>query len=156
MKFYDRYASICEEQGIEPCSQKAAEMFNVTRSTISQWNSRDKAPKGETVRLIADELGISADYLLGRTDDPTDYSNPDLLAELAGPILDEFNGDVQKALQFQAAVAADVRRESAQKPRILDLYERLDDSDRIRVEGFIEGLLTNDKYKAKEKRTAVS
>lgn len=148
MRFYDQYARICDERGIEPCSQKAADMFNVTRATISQWNSRDKAPKGETVKVIADVLGVSSDYLLGRTDDPTDYTNPDLIAEVAGPVLDEFNGDVEKAVKFQAAVAADVKVERAKRPYILTLYEKLDSNDRMRVEAYIEGMLTADKYKS--------
>lgn len=81
MRFYDQYERICNKKGIEPCSQSAAEMFNVTRATISQWNSRNKAPKGETVRIIADALEVSADYLLGRTNDPTDYTNKHFMTE---------------------------------------------------------------------------
>lgn len=157
MRFYDQYAKICEKQGIEPCSQRAAEMFGVTRATISTWNSRDKAPMGETVKIIADSLGVSTDYLLCRTDDPTDYSNPDLIAEVAGPVLDEFNGDVEKAVVFQKAVAADVKAERSKRPHILDLYDRLDRTDRIRVEAYIEGMLTGDKYKTTDgKRAAVN
>ena len=71
MNFYDRYTAICTEKGIEPCSQKAAEAFGVTRATISVWNKKNTAPKGETVKVIADALGVSCDYLLGRTEDPT-------------------------------------------------------------------------------------
>lgn len=146
MRFYDQYAQICCKQGIEPCSQKAADMFGVTRATISQWNNRNKAPMGETVRLIADALGVSTDYLLCRTNDPTDYSNPDLIAEVSGPVLDEFDGDVEKAVAFQKAVSADAKAEREKRPHILDLYERLDATDRIRVEAYMEGMLTGDKY----------
>lgn len=81
MRFYDQYERICNKKGIEPCSQSAAEMFNVTRATISQWNSRNRAPKGETVRIIADALEVSADYLLSRTNDPTDYTNKHFMTE---------------------------------------------------------------------------
>lgn len=156
MRFYDQYALICNKQGIEPCSQRAAEMFGVTRATISQWNSRDKAPMGETVRIIADALGVSTDYLLCRTNDPTDYSNPDLIAEIAGPVLDEFNGDVEKAVAFQKAVTADAKAERIKAPRILDLYERLDATDRVRVEAYIEGMLTGEKYAASEGEKAIA
>lgn len=157
MRFYDQYTRICTERGIEPCSQRAAEMFGVTRATISQWNSRNKAPMGETVRIIADALGVSADYLLCRTDDPTDYSNPDLIAEVAGPVLDELNGDVEKAVAFQKAVAEDAKKEREQQPRIVSLYNKLDTADRIRVEAYIEGMLTGDKYSSENggKKAAV-
>lgn len=154
MRFYDQYARICDMRGIVPCSQKAADMFGVTRATISQWNSRDKAPMGETVRIIADALGVSTDYLLGRTEDPTDYSNPDLIAEVAGPVLEEFEGDVEKAVAFQRAVAADAKAERTKRPRVLDLFERLDTTDRVRVEAYIEGMLTGDKYSSEAVKKA--
>lgn len=141
MNFYDRYTAICTEKGIEPCSQKAAEAFGVTRATISVWNKKNTAPKGETVKVIADALGVSCDYLLGRTEDPTDYSNPELAAEMSGPVLDYFDGDVKK----------DVQKEKSQIPEILKMYNQLDSSDRIKVEGIIQGLLLQDKYQTKQK-----
>lgn len=151
MTFYDRYVSVCTDRGLEPCSQKAADAFGVTRATISIWNKRNTAPKGETVKAIADTLGVSCDYLLGRTDDPTDYCNPDLIAEISGPVLDHFDGDVKKAVEFQAAVDMDVKKEKDQIPEILRLYNRLDSSDKLKVEGFLQGLLMQDKYATKEK-----
>ena len=148
MTFFERYSELCQQQGIEPCSQKAAEMFNTTRATISTWGKNNSTPRGETVAVIADGLGVSTDYLLGRTEDPTDYTRPELIAELAGPVLDEFNGDVKKAAAFQQAVADDVKREREQEHnRIMMLYNRLDEIDRVRVESYIEGILTGDKYK---------
>ena len=140
MNFYDRYTAICTEKCIEPCSQKAAEAFGVTRATISVWNKKNTAPKGETVKVIADVLGVSCDYLLGRTEDPTDYSNPELTAEMSGPVLDYFDGDVKK----------DVQKEKSQIPDILKMYKQLDSSDRIKVEGIIQGLLLQDKYQTKQ------
>ena len=45
-------------------------------------------PKGETVAIMADALHVSADYLLCRTNDPTDYcrQNPtsDFSNEMSG------------------------------------------------------------------------
>lgn len=155
MRFFDQYTRICNERGIEPCSQRAASMFGVTRSTISQWNSKNKVPMGETVRAIADALGVSADYLLCRTDDPTDHSNPDLLSDVASPILDEFHGDVEKAVAFQNAVAEDAKKEHTH-PRILDLYNKLDATDRIRVEAYMEGILTGNKYASENKAKKVA
>ena len=151
MTFYERYVAICTDRGLEPCSQKAADAFGVTRATISVWNKKDTAPKGETVKVIADALGVSCDYLLGRTDDPTDYSNPDLIAEVSGPVLDHFDGDVKKAVDFHAAVDADVKKEKEQIPEIIKMFNQLDSSDKLKVEGIIQGLLLQDKYQAKQK-----
>ncbi len=143
MRFYDQYTHICNERGIEPCSQRAASMFGVTRSTISQWNSKNKIPMGETVRTIANALGVSADYLLCRTNDPTDYSRPDLISETTDPVSDEFSRNAEKAAAYHNAVAEDVKKTN---PKILDLYSRLDATDKIRVEAYMEGMLTGNKY----------
>ena len=69
MGFYERYEKICVLRGLQPCSRRAAELFNVTRATISAWKRNANAPKGETVALIAEKLGVSCDYLLGRSPD---------------------------------------------------------------------------------------
>ena len=153
MNFFDRYSQVCKEQNIDPCSQAAADMFGISRSTISSWNTKNTFPKGETVAAIADALGVSADYLLCRTDDPTDYANGDLIASVAGPVLDEFDGDVEKAVNFHRAVAEDAAREYAANrgrttPAIIRLYEQLDEIDRGKAEAFIQGLLAADKYTA--------
>lgn len=120
MNFYEQYTTVCSQNGLEPCSQKAAELFGVTRATISSWKTKNTMPKGETVAIMANALHVSADYLLCRTSDPTDYSS-------------------QKQEAHTDAVQDDI-------PRILDLYSQLDTSDRIRVEAYMEGMLTNKKY----------
>ncbi len=120
MTFYERYAAIAEQQGLDPCSQKAADTFGLTRATISSWNTKKSTPKGETVARIADKFGVSADYLLGRTDDPTDF------AKGKGPA---------KTVAFRRP--DDV---------VQSLYARLDETDRLKVQGILQGLLMADKY----------
>lgn len=120
MNFYEQYTAVCSQKGLDPCSQKAAELFGVTRATISSWKSKNTMPKGETVAIMANALHVSADYLLCRTKDPTDYSS-----------------------QKQEA-HTNVNQEEI--PRILNLYNQLDPIDRIRVEAYMEGILTKDKY----------
>lgn len=146
MTFFDRYEKLCLAHGYKPGSEQAAQALGTNRGTISSWKANDRAPKGEYLVVIADVYGVSTDYLLGRTDDPTDYTNPDLLAELAGPQLDAFDGDVKKAVAFQRAVENDVRRERNTTPLILSLYDRLDDTDKGKLEGFAQGLLSQEKY----------
>lgn len=149
MSFYERYAKVCTEQGIDPCSQKMADLIGTTRSTISVWNIKGTTPKGEFVAAIADVLGVSTDYLLGRTDDPVDYSNPELIADMAGPVLDEFDGDVKKAVAFHKAVDDDAMNE--RRPFILIQYEKLDEIDKVKASAYIEGLLAADKYEEKRR-----
>lgn len=157
MSFYEQYARICDKQGLAPISQKAADMIGVKKATISIWKSKGKAPSGDTVRVIADVLGVSADYLLERTDDPTNYTDPDLLAELNDSVLEVFGGDAPKALAFRNAVVTDAKKAKPKPPRVLDLFNQLDDTDRVRVEAYIEGMLAGDKYaKKKKQRRAIA
>ncbi|MDD3337840.1 MAG: helix-turn-helix domain-containing protein [Lachnospiraceae bacterium] len=117
MNFYERYANICTTKEMDPCGQKTADMFGVTKATISTWNKRNTSPKGETVAIMADALEVSADYLLGRTDDSTDYTKI-------------------KGKNFTPV-----------KPRAIQLYEQLDVADQARVEAYMDGILAGDKYK---------
>lgn len=118
MSFYEQYIAVCSEKGLEPCSQRAADLFGVTRATISSWKLKNTMPKGETVAIMADALHVSADYLLCRTNDPTDYSNKKFSTDAAQNEIEE----------------------------IINLYTKLDTLDRTRVNAYIEGILTKDKY----------
>ena len=119
--FFDRYSLQASKTGLDPCSQKAADMFDVTRATISTWNIKGTTPKGDTVARIADGLGVSADYLLGRTEDPRDYAKTD----------DPGSGE-GKVVPLE--------------PGIMRLYRKLDAKDKLKAEGVIQGMLMQDKY----------
>lgn len=188
MNFFDRYLQLCEANNLLPRSEKAAKMFGVTRATITSWDKNQSIPKGDTLVRIADAFGVSVDYLLGRTDDPVDYSNPDLQAELAGaavvaqgdapPKLPAFQfTEDQKAAVVQAltsvsptirpagaiapgfniatSIAAGAAAGAAAISRILKLCKRLDPMDQVRVEAYVEGMLTSDKYRAPQNEGAV-
>lgn len=139
MTFYERYTELCVKHKIEPCSQKAADMFHTTRATISTWGKTKAIPRGETVKLIADALDVSTDYLLGRTNDPTDYTRTSSML----PAADQ--SDIAQK------IAADDKKKDIDDAysTIVDLYSQLDDIDRVRAESYIEGILTGDKYKKK-------
>lgn len=121
MTFFDRYAGIMEEKGLDPGSQTAADMMGVTRSAISSWKRKHSTPKGDTVAKMADVLGVSSDYLLGRTEDRTDYA------------------------KRGSDTVIPVRKG---KSKIVRLYTLLDASDRMKAEGVIQGMLMQDKYTA--------
>ena len=153
MTFYERYAKLCESRGLKPMSEQAANLIEVTRATISVWKKNGLAPKPETVVSIADAFGVSTDYLLGRTEDETDYSNPDLLAEISKPVLEQLDGDTRKAIAFQKTIAEDVKRERATQ-RGIEMFERLDASDKEKTEIFMQALLTHEKYSEDRKKRA--
>lgn len=123
MSFFERYAATCTEHGIEPCSQRAADLFGISRSTISSWNTKNTFPKGETVAAIADALGVSADYLLGRTDNPNDYAN-------SAPVVEDVSRDYMGAI-----------------PDFVSKFRMLDDVDKAKAEAYLDGLLSADKYR---------
>lgn len=102
--------------------------MGVTKSTISSWDRKNVAPKGETVAKMADMLDVSTDYLLGRTEDPTDHTKEETQA-----------AEDRRALMAATGSAA----------YLLDLFDRLDALDRIRVQAYVEGILTNDAKYAK-------
>ena len=123
MSFFERYAATCTEHGIEPCSQRAADLFGISRSTISSWNTKNTCPKGETVAAIADALGVSADYLLGRTDNPIDSAN-------SAPVVEDVSRDYMGAI-----------------PDFVSKFRMLDDVDKAKAEAYLDGLLSADKYR---------
>ena len=89
-------------------SQDICTRLGVARSTVSLWNQNNLTPKSEQLVKMADLFEVSIDYLLMRTDDPTDYTK-----HRAGPAG----------------------------------FDKLDNMDRVRVEAYISGLLTSEKYK---------
>ena len=129
MTFFERYAAVAEQYNIPPAGQKAAELFNVTKAAISSWNSKGTTPKGDTVAVIADRLNVSTDYLLGRTEDPTDYT--------------KHSGSSTMPIAFPG-----------EKPdkgeNILRLFEKLDGEDQIKAEGVLMGMLMANKYQMTE------
>lgn len=70
MTFYERYALCCQNKGIAPVSQIAADAMGCTKATISAFAKNGTTPKGDTVARAARMLDVSADYLLGLVDDP--------------------------------------------------------------------------------------
>ena len=125
MTFYERYAEIAKKHGINPCSQKAEELLGINKATISKWKKNNITPKGESVAVIADTFGISTDYLLGRTDDPTDFTKKKKLTKKAIPLRRSRNNESES---------------------IFILYNKLDRTDKLRIEGVVRGMLMQDKY----------
>ena len=135
MTFYERYEKICIEKEIEPCAQRTAELFGVTRSNISAWKRNSSTPSGNTVAAIANTLHVSTDYLLGRTEDSTDYTiTPRKPLIVSRTNTASFGSSIPKS------------DTSPQTQKLIADIKKLDDADTAKVIGFISGLLANDKY----------
>ena len=70
MSFYERYAQLCQQKGIAPVSQYAADAIGCTKATISAFAKNETTPRGEIVANAARMLDVSADFLLGLIDEP--------------------------------------------------------------------------------------
>ena len=150
MSFFERFADLCAERGLDPCSATVEAMIGIKKTTISSWKTRNTYPKGENVAAIADAFHVSADYLLERTDDPPDYTDGDFLASLDAEILAHAGGDPRRALAMQKARDEDGLRENAKRLKaeqdLLRKIRRFDTIDREKLDAYLEGLLSADKY----------
>lgn len=54
--------------------RQLADKLNVSHGRISLYETGDRSPDPEMLKRLADFLGCSTDYLLGRTDDPNPVS----------------------------------------------------------------------------------
>lgn len=110
MSFYERYSLCCQNKGIAPVSQVAADAMGVTKATISAFAKNGTTPKGDTVARAAQMLDVSADYLLGLIDDPhAVVVSKDLTAteEHAVVLIRELNTEgAEAALAMLAGLAA--------------------------------------------------
>lgn len=47
-----------------------AKIMNVSKQTVSNWENGNRTPDIDTLAKFADFFNVTADYLMGRTDDP--------------------------------------------------------------------------------------
>lgn len=148
--FYDIFKQLCEDKGITPT--KASVEIGFSKGSVSYWKKRynegnDAKPDSYTAAKIADYFGVSVDYLLGRTDDPVDYdANGDALAEIPLMYVEAAHGDMKKAKEIMLAAESDAMKERDTMPTVYREYLKLDEIDRAKVEAYITGLLSAEKY----------
>lgn len=145
MSFFERYEKLCLDRGYKPGSERAAQILGTNRGTISAWKTSGRPPKTEYLLAVANAYGVSTDYLLGRTDNPATDAGP--RADTADPPSSAPDEDVKKAAAPQGTTASHHERCKA-APKGVMLYEQLDEFDRGKAEGYMQGLLSQDKYGA--------
>ena len=76
-------------------SQKElAEQVGITEASLSRYENNLREPKGEIIAKIAEALKCSTDYLLGLTNDKTEYKSKSSLHK--NEIKYETYGDIEK------------------------------------------------------------
>lgn len=64
--FWDNFYQACLRKGTKP--NPLAKELQIASGSMTAWKG-GKLPNGETLLKIADYLGVSVDYLLGRTEE---------------------------------------------------------------------------------------
>lgn len=81
-----------------------AELLNMGEKQIWRYENEKTKPSGEDVAKIAQTLGISSDYLLGLSDDPTSSQNRSNLSEQERSVLSAMRrGNVLEAIHILSA-----------------------------------------------------
>lgn len=111
--------------------RELAQKINVTEVTIGRYINDVREPKGSILREIAVALGVTTDYLLGSTKDPslTTKDEKDISKKLES-ILDEMGGS--DALMFDGEK---MDMDNIQKNQMLKLLisEIIVDNESIRI-----------------------
>jgi transcriptional regulator with XRE-family HTH domain len=74
-----------------------ADLVGVARTTYTAYERGTKQPQLDTVNKLADLFEVSADYLLGRTDNPNSPEGDDIPEELKDPSLGLFFKELAEA-----------------------------------------------------------
>ena len=72
--FPERVAAIRKE--LKLSQEKFGELANVSQRTVAFWEAGQRMPSHATISALADRLGVSVDYLLGRTDEKATKKQP--------------------------------------------------------------------------------
>lgn len=75
MKYGDRIAYLREQNNLT--QQQLADKIGITRASLSHYEKNRREPDYKTLEKLADFFEVSIDYLLGRTDKPTNKSLPE-------------------------------------------------------------------------------
>lgn len=75
---YERFVELLQEKGIT--AYRVSKDTGVTQTTLSDWKTGRAVPKTVTLQKIADYFGVTLDWLCGKGDKRSDYSNyPDII-----------------------------------------------------------------------------
>lgn len=72
--------------------QELGNLLNVTKVSISGYENETRSPDQDSLVKIAQFFNVSTDYLLGNTQDPTDYPLDDRSFEVMARIMESEGG----------------------------------------------------------------
>lgn len=109
MTFPQRIAAVRKEMKLS--QEKFGELANVSQRTIAFWESGERTPSYPVLCDLADKLGISIDYLLGRSDAPKIKKEPaaasdEHLNDIISRIQDLSDPELDQVAAFLSGLAA--------------------------------------------------
>ena len=66
--FFNRFKTLCDERNISV--YHACTQIGLNRSAVAKWKAGGK-PNGTTAGKLAEFFGVTTDYLLGQSEQPT-------------------------------------------------------------------------------------
>lgn len=88
--------------------------IGVATSTIMRYEkgnfSKIKMP---IIEAIASALNVNPEWIIGDTDDPINYDDPELIASIPLSYVEGCNGDIRRAFKVQQAADSDARAEQS-------------------------------------------
>ena len=79
-----RIVSIRKQMGLS--QEKFGELVNMSQRSVAAWEAGERTPSFATLSELADKLGTSVDFLLGRTDEKANKKQP---AAQSGELLED-------------------------------------------------------------------
>lgn len=74
MTFPERITAIRKD--LKLSQEKFGELANVSQRTVAFWEAGQRMPSHAVISALADRLGVSVDYLLGRSDEKATKNQP--------------------------------------------------------------------------------
>lgn len=94
--------------------KRLAEQLKVAQNTISSWEHGKREPDTETIKALTEIFDVTADYLLGLSDEkksPAEVPASEGLKKELSDIMDDLDHEGQKALFQYAQFLAEKKRE---------------------------------------------
>ncbi len=120
MQFKENLKYLRNEKSLT--QKELSNLCGVSPTCICQLETGARSPTGLTLLALADFFDCSIDYLMGR-------SNEDTISFTSSPIADE--------------------RLAQEEKELIDNFRKLDFTDQLRINGYLNALL--EKYKAENK-----
>lgn len=113
MDTINKIISLLAEKGLT--QKELTDHLGIEKSVFSAWKSGKSQSYTKYITQIAEFLDTTPSYLLGWTDDPTDYEKTNENLEVPLDVLRHFDGDAEKIYNYGQAVKKDVENEQKEE-----------------------------------------